>query len=83
MAEMTKQSVNRGRQLKFVREYYGYSQSAFCKLFNGISQPNLSKFESGFNVIAEDKLKNIMNHFKWPFDFLDRRIDIQFENKYW
>lgn len=57
--------------LKVVMGYYGISQSELCKNIKGLSQPNLSKFLKGyFGVISENKLKEIMNYFDWPFDFL-------------
>lgn len=69
---MTKQSVNRGRQLKFVRCYKGYNQTELSKEIKGLSQSNLSKFEKGFEgQISEEKLKEVMEFLQWPFAWLD------------
>lgn len=38
-------NFNRARQLKFVREYRGFSQTQLCKNIRGLSQSNLSSFE--------------------------------------
>ena len=69
---MDKKSINRGRQLKFAREYRGYSQSSLCKEIKGLSQSNLSKFEKGFDgMIKDDKIAEIMKHLNFPIAFLD------------
>jgi len=69
---MNYQSVNRGKQLKLVREYRGYTQSELVSHVNGISQGNLSRFEKGFEgVMSDDNLKSIMSFLDWPFKWLD------------
>ncbi len=69
---MNRLSVNRGRQLRFVREYRGYTQSKLSKEAKGLSQANLSKFENGFeNMIDEDKIIDIMKHLNWNVEWLD------------
>jgi len=68
---MNFKSVNRGKQLKLVREYRGYSQTELSKEVKGLSQSNLSKFEKGFQVIKEEKIKEIMKFLRWPFKFID------------
>ena len=69
---MDKKSINRGRQLKFAREYRGYNQSSLCKEIKGLSQSNLSKFEKGFDgMIKDDKIAEIMKHLNFPIAFLD------------
>jgi DNA-binding XRE family transcriptional regulator len=35
---MNKKSVNQGRQMKFAREYRGYTQTALSKEIKGVSQ---------------------------------------------
>lgn len=68
---MTQESVNMGRQLKFAREYRGYSQTNLCKEIEGLSQPNLSMFEKGFEEkISMHKLKEVMLLLEWPFNWL-------------
>lgn len=62
--------------LKIVMEYRGYNQSTLCKEIEGVHQVNLSRFLRGYHgVIAEDKLKAIMKHLNWPFEFLFTDID--------
>lgn len=76
---MNAKFINRGKQLKFVRGYRGYSQTELCKQIKGLSQSNLSKFEKGFNTIKEDKLRIVMEFLNWPFEFLDKVINIKLE----
>jgi transcriptional regulator with XRE-family HTH domain len=75
---MNKKSVNAGKQLKFARQYRGYSQSELCIQIKGISQSNLSKYEKGFEgMLKENKITEIMKFLNWPIEWLDRKsIDI-------
>ncbi len=70
----------KGRNLKFVREYRGYSQTELCKKIDGLSQSNLSRFEKGFiHVLSNEKIIEIMALLNWPIEFLDRKpISINF-----
>lgn len=69
---MDRKSVNRGSQLRFVREYRGYTQSKLCKEIKGLSQANLSKYENGFEgMIKDDKVDKIMKHLNWNIEWLD------------
>lgn len=69
---MDRKSVNKGLQLKFVREYRGYTQSKLCKEIKGLSQSNLSKYEKGFEgMLKPDKVTEIMKHLKWNIEWLD------------
>lgn len=69
---MDRKTVNRGRQLKFARQYRGYTQSNLCKEIKGLNQSNLSKYEKGFEgMIKEDKITEIMQHINFPLAFLD------------
>lgn len=71
---MTRESLNKGQQLRFVREYRGYTQSKLCKEIKGLSQSNLSKYEKGFEgVLKDDKVSEIMKHLKWPLGWLNVR----------
>jgi len=72
---MTIQSVNRGKQLRFAREYRGLNQKDLCSKVHGLSQSNLSKFENGFEgMIGDDLLKEILMFLDFPFDFIDAVI---------
>lgn len=76
---MTRDSVNRGSQLKLAREYRGYTQSDLCNKIPGLSQPNLSMFEKGFEGrVKEDKIKEIMEFLQFPIEFLDVRMPSPF-----
>lgn len=72
---MTKKSVNQGRQMKFARNYRGYSQTKVAQNVENVSQSNLSRFEKGFeNILSEDKVKDIMLYLDFPMKFLEKRI---------
>lgn len=61
--------------LKVVMGYRGVSQTKLCKDIKGLSQPNLSRFLSGFwGCISEDKLKEIMIYLNFPYEFLYREF---------
>lgn len=69
---MDRISINRGKQLKFAREYRGYTQSKLSKQIRGLSQSNLSKYEKGFEgVLKQEKVTEIMNYLNFPEKFLD------------
>ena len=42
------------RQLTFVREYRGYSQTELSSKVKGLSQSNLSKFEKGVGQLSDE-----------------------------
>lgn len=68
---MNRDSVNRGRQLRFAREYRGYTQTQLCKEL-GLSQSALSKHERGFEgLLTTEKEEEIMKFFDWPMNWLD------------
>lgn len=68
---MTKESVNKGLQLKFAREYRGYSQSKLCGEIKGLSQSNLSKYEKGFEgMLKDNKIAEIMIFLDFPLNWL-------------
>ncbi|WP_376778179.1 MULTISPECIES: helix-turn-helix domain-containing protein [Sphingobacterium] len=66
-----KAKINRGRQLKFSREYRSISQSELCKQVQGLSQSNLSRFEKGLGYISDDVLIEAMSVLNFPFSWLD------------
>lgn len=67
-------------QLTFAREYRGYSQSQLAKEIVGLSQPNLSKFEKGIDVLSEEVKNRIASKLNFPIDFFEKRISIVCEN---
>ena len=42
------------KQLTFVREYRGYSQTELASYIPGLSQSNLSKYEKGIGTLSEE-----------------------------
>lgn len=53
------------KQLTFVREYRGYSQTELASKIPGLSQSNLSKFEKGLGILSADVVKRIIDF--WAF----------------
>ena len=69
---MDKSTINRGKQLRFVREYRGYDQKKLCDKIPGLSQSNLSKYEHGLSgMIQDDKVKEVMKFLNWPYEWLN------------
>lgn len=59
------------QQLTTARRYRGYSQSYVCKHIDGLSQPNLSKFEQGYHgCISDDLLILIMKFLEFPLEWM-------------
>lgn len=72
---MNRESINKGRQIKFAREYRGYTQGELCKKIKGLSQSNLSKYEKGFvGMLKDDKVSEIINFLNFPIKFLDVKM---------
>ena len=72
---MDRKSINKGRQLKFAREYRKYTQSHLCKDVKGLSQSNLSKYEKGFEgMLRDDKIAEIMQLLNFPLQFLEVKM---------
>ncbi|PXY46494.1 XRE family transcriptional regulator [Flavobacterium hydrophilum] len=68
------------RQLTFAREYRGYSQSELASNITGLSQPNLSKYEKGFNTLSDDMVEKIIEYLNFPKDWLYLNISNLPEN---
>ncbi len=81
---MDKNSINMGRQFKIAREYRGYTKTEIAKNVNGVSQSNLSKFEKGFRVLSEEKIRAMMKFVDFPYDFLFKTcsVNIVFSKKF-
>jgi transcriptional regulator with XRE-family HTH domain len=72
---MDRKSINKGRQLKFAREYRKYTQARLCKDVKGLSQSNLSKYEKGFDgMLKDNKIAEIMQLLNFPLQFLDVKM---------
>lgn len=61
-------------QLTFAREYRGYSQTDLSSMIEGLSQPNLSKFEKGFDTLSTELIEKIMKRLDFPVEFLNKNI---------
>lgn len=61
-------------QLTFAREYRGFSQTDLSSMIEGLSQPNLSKFEKGFDTLSNDLIEKIMKRLDFPIEFLSKNI---------
>lgn len=62
------------KQLTFAREYRGYSQTELSSMIEGLSQPNLSKFEKGLSTLSDELLMKIISFLDFPFEFLSKNI---------
>ena len=60
------------RQLTFVREYRGYSQTELASHIQGLSQSNLSKFEKGVGQLSNEVLQRIVDFLKFPTSFYEQ-----------
>ena len=49
------------RQLIFVREYRGYSQTELSSHIVGLSQSNLSKFEKGIGSLSDEVKQKVID----------------------
>ncbi len=76
-ARINAKNRNRGVQLKFARNWRGYSQTELAKKIKGVSQNDISKFENGKpSKIDENKIQEIMSLLNFPLRFLEKRIRI-------
>src|SRR5690625_7565292 len=71
------------KQLTFAREYRGYSQTDLSSMIDGLSQPNLSKFEKGLSTLSDELLSKIMSFLDFPFDFLSKNISNKSETAHY
>ena len=62
------------RQLTFVREYKGYSQTELASHIQGLSQSNLSKFEKGVGQLSDEIIRKIVDFLGFPSSFYDQVI---------
>lgn len=62
------------RQLTFVREYKGYSQTELASHIQGLSQSNLSKFEKGIGQLSDEIIRKIVDFLGFPSSFYDQVI---------
>ena len=72
-----KQQV-RSSQLKLAREYRGTTQAELARMSN-IAQSDISKYEKGYPVLSDEKLKRIMSVLGFPITFLDRDIKVFYD----
>jgi Zn-dependent peptidase ImmA (M78 family)/DNA-binding XRE family transcriptional regulator len=67
------------QQLTFAREYRGYTQTDLSSTIDGLSQPNLSKFEKGLSTLSEELLLKIVSFLDFPLEFLSKNISNESE----
>ena len=60
--------LNLAENLRFVREYRGYSLTKLSKATK-IKLEDIRDVERGFNRLSQKQLKIIMNELKWNFEF--------------
>ena len=68
------------RQLIFVREYKGYSQTELASHIQGLSQSNLSKYEKGIGQLSDEVKQKIIAFLGFPEKFYEQTISNQVEN---
>lgn len=71
------------KQITFAREYRGYSQSDLASKISGLSQPNLSKHEKGFDVLSEEMVIKVIDYLGFPKDWLFKNISNFSENTHY
>lgn len=71
------------RQLTFVREYKGYSQTELASQIKGLSQSNLSKFEKGLGPLSSDVMSKIIDFLGFPEAFYEKKISNKAENAHY
>ncbi len=71
------------KQLTFVREYRGYSQTELASKIPGLSQSNLSKFEKGLGILSADVVKRIIDFLGFPEEFYNVKIGNNVDNAHY
>lgn len=71
------------KQLTFVREYRGYSQTELAANIPGLSQSNLSKFEKGLGNLSSEVIKRIIDFLDFPEEFYEKSIGNKVENAHY
>lgn len=67
------------KQLTFVREYLGYSQTELASHIVGLSQSNLSKFEKGIGLLSSEVIQRIIDFWASPKNFIARKYLIMWK----
>lgn len=73
----------KAKQLAFVREYLGITQTTLSKSTPGLSQSNLSRFEKGLDIISDDVFVRIVEFLGFPREFYDLNIGDGIEIKHY
>lgn len=71
------------KQLTFVREYRGYSQTELASKIAGLSQSNLSKFEKGLGSLSSDVMSRMIEFLGFPEAFYEKNISNKAENAHY
>ena len=64
------------RQLTFVREYLGYSQTELSSKVKGLSQSNFSKFEKGVGQLSDEVKQRIIDFLGFPNAHYRKKLGI-------
>lgn len=70
-------------QITFARDYRGYSQSELATKINGLSQPNLSKHEKGFDVLSNEMVLKVIEYLNFPKEWLFENVSNFSENTHY
>lgn len=71
------------KQLTFAREMRGYSQKELASKVEGLTQPNLSKYEKGVGTLSYDLICDTMKVLDFPLSFLDLDISNKVDSKHY
>ena len=73
---MDKQSINKGKQLRLIREYRGLSHFQLASKIKDVSKDDIVRFEAGFETTIDGQKEiEIMRALRCPCSFLDVKID--------
>ncbi len=68
------------KQVTFVREYKGVSQTELSSHIQGLSQSNLSKYEKGVGQLSDEVKQRIIDFLGFPEGFYEQTIYNKVEN---
>lgn len=71
------------RQIMFVREYRGLSQTELASKIKGLSQSNLSKYEKGVGSLSDEIILKIIDLLEFPYSFYENNISNKVEHAHY
>lgn len=64
-------NINKGKNLKFCREYRGYTRYNLSKHIEGCTAKQIKSYEEGcVNSISDEDIIKIIRFLNWPLSFL-------------